>query len=133
MKEKMKRMEKKSENNFSEIKKKDEAEYIKRVKMILEKNKIEEEKEKNNKKIFLIKEKIKNADERINKYANEIKINDINSNINTLFITQSEKEYNNMRYNSYNLLKSNNILQNFNLIDFLNKKHNISQIKISSS
>ena len=133
MKEKMKRMEKKSENNFSEIKKKDEAEYIKRVKMILEKNKIEEEKEKNNKKIFLTKEKIKNADEQINKYATEIKINDINSNINTLFITQSEKEYNNMKYNSYNLLKSNNILQNFNLIDFLNKKHNISQIKISSS
>ena len=87
----------------------------------------------NNLKNELTKEKIKNADEQINKYANEIKINDINSNINTLFITQSEKEYNNMKYNSYNLLKSNNILQNFNLIDFLNKKHNISQIKISSS
>ena len=28
---------------------------------------------------------------------------------------------------------NNDILDNFNLIDFLNKKHNISQIKISSS
>ena len=133
MKEKIKRMEKKMENSFQEIKKKDEAEYIKRVQMILEKTKNEEEKEKNDKKIFLTKEKIKYADEQIKKYSDDIKIKDINSNINTLFITPSEREYENMKNISYNLLKNNNILQNFSLVDFLNKKHNISQIKISTS
>ena len=39
--EKIKRMEKKMENSFHEIKKRDEAEYIKRVQQILEKSKME--------------------------------------------------------------------------------------------
>ena len=43
--EKIKRMEKKMENSFHEIKKRDEAEYIKRVQQILEKSKMEEENE----------------------------------------------------------------------------------------
>ena len=36
-------MEKKIENSFQEIKKRDEAEYIKRVQKILEKSEMEEE------------------------------------------------------------------------------------------
>ena len=131
--EKIKKIEKKMENSFQEIKKRDEAEYIKRVQKILEKSKLEEQKElSKSKKIFLTKEKIKNADEDIKKYSNEIKINDINSNINTIFLTPYEKERGKNILNKFTF-DNNNILENFNLIDFLNKKHNISQIKISSS
>ena len=131
--EKIKKIEKKMENSFQEIKKRDEAEYIKRVQKILEKSKLEEQKElSKSKKIFLTKEKIKNADEEIKKYSNEIKINDINSNINTIFLTPYEKERGKNILNKFTI-DNNDILDNFNLIDFLNKKHNISQIKISSS
>ena len=133
--EKIKRMEKKIENSFQEIKKRDEAEYIKRVQKILEKSKMEEESNLIlNKKIFLSEEKIKKADEQIKKISNEIKINDINPNINTLFLTSTEKDRGNNAFNK-NIINNNtnNILQNFNLVEFLHKKHNISQIKISSS
>ena len=131
--EKIKKIEKKMENSFQEIKKRDGADYIKRVQKILEKSKLEEQKElSKSKKIFLTKEKIKNADEDIKKYSNEIKINDINSNINTIFLTPYEKERGKNILNKFTF-DNNNILENFNLIDFLNKKHNISQIKISSS
>ena len=133
--EKIKKVEKKMENSFQEIKKKDEAEYIKRVQQILEKSKLEEKKElSKSKKIFLNKEKIKNADEQIKKLSNEIKINDINSNENSLFLTSFEKERGKNIYNKNNLFKNeNNIFANFSLVDFLNKKHNISQIKLSTS
>ena len=133
--EKIKRMEKKIENSFQEIKKRDEAEYIKRVQKILEKSKMEEESNLiSNKKIFLSEENIKKADEQIKKISNEIKINDINPNINTLFLTSTEKDRGNNAFNK-NIINNNtnNILQNFNLVEFLHKKHNISQIKISSS
>ena len=133
--EKIKRMEKKIENSFQEIKKRDEAEYIKRVQKILEKSKMEEESNLiSNKKIFLSEEKIKKADEQIKKISNEIKINEINPNINTLFLTSTEKDRGNNAFNK-NIINNNtnNILQNFNLVEFLHKKHNISQIKISSS
>ena len=133
--EKIKRMEKKIENSFQEIKKRDEAEYIKRVQKILEKSKMEEESILiSNKKIFLSEEKIKKADEQIKKISNEIKINEINPNINTLFLTSTEKDRGNNAFNK-NIINNNtnNILQNFNLVEFLHKKHNISQIKISSS
>ena len=133
--EKIKRVEKKMENSFQEIKKRDEAEYIKRVQKILEKSKLEEKNElSKSKKMFLNEEKIKNADEQIKKISNEIKINDINSNINTLFLTPNEIERGKNYLNKNNLFNnSHNIFGNFNLVDFLNKKHNISQIKLSSS
>ena len=131
--EKIKKVEKKMENSFQEIKKKDEAAYIKRVQKILEKSKLEERNELyNNKKIFLNKEKIKNADEQIKKISNEIKINDIDTKNTTLFLSPTEMERGGNVYNK-KFIMNNNILENFNLVDFLNKKHNISQIKISSS
>ena len=131
--EKIKRMEKKMENSFQDIKKRDEAEYIRRVQKILEKSKMEEEQELiSNKKFFLSEEKIKIADEQIKKISNTIKINDINPNINTLFLTSTEKERGGTPYNNMCINPTNNILQNFNLVEFLHKKHNISQIKISS-
>ena len=131
--EKIKKVEKKMENSFQEIKKKDEAEYIKRVQKILEKSKLEERNELyNNKKIYLNKEKIKNADEQIKKISNEIKINDIDTKNTTLFLSPTEIERGGNVYNK-KFIMNNNILENFNLVDFLNKKHNISQIKISSS
>ena len=130
--EKIKKVEKKMENSFQEIKKKDEAAYIKRVQKILEKSKLEERNELyNNKKIFLNKDKIKNADEQIKKISNEIKINDIDTKNTTLFLSPTEIERGGNVYNKKFLLNIN-ILENFNLVDFLNKKHNISQIKISS-
>jgi hypothetical protein len=133
--EKIKRIEKKMEHSFQEIKKRDEAEYIKRVQKILEKSKLEEKNElSKSKKIFLNEENIKNADEQIKKISNEIKINDINSNINTLFLTPYEIERGKNLLNKNNLFDNSlNIFGNFNLVDFLNKKHNISQIKLSSS
>ena len=69
------------ENSFHEIKKRDEAEYIKRVQKILEKSKMEEENELiSNKKLFLSEEKIKLADEQIKNISDTIKINGINPN-----------------------------------------------------
>ena len=131
--EKIKRMEKKMENSFQDIKKRDEAEYIRRVQKILEKSKMEEEQELiSNKKFFLSEEKMKIVDEQIKKISNTIKINDINPNINTLFLTSTEKERGGTPYNNMCINPTNNILQNFNLVEFLHKKHNISQIKISS-
>ena len=122
------------ENSFQEIKKKDEAEYIKRVQQILEKSKIEEKKElMNNKIIILNREKLKKADEQIKKISNDIKINEINSNLNTLFLSPSEVERGKNVYNKISFPFNNNILKNFNLVDFLNQKHKISQIKLSSS
>ena len=132
--EKIKKVEKKMENSFQEIKKKDEAEYIKRVQQILEKSKIEEKKElMNNKIIILNREKLKKADEQIKKISNDIKINEINSNLNTLFLSPSEVERGKNVYNKISFPFNNNILKNFNLVDFLNQKHKISQIKLSSS
>ena len=133
--EKIKKVEKKLQNSFQEIKKRDEVEYIKRVQQILEKSKLEEKKElSKSKKIFINKEKIKNADEQIKKLSNELKINDINSNSNSLFLTPFELERGKNIFNKNNLFKNeNNIFANFNLVDFLHKKHNISQIKLSTS
>ena len=133
--EKIKKVEKKLQNSFQEIKKRDEVEYIKRVQQILEKSKLEEKKElSKSKKIFINKEKIKNADEQIKKLSNELKVNDINSNSNSLFLTPFELERGKNIFNKNNLFKNeNNIFANFNLVDFLHKKHNISQIKLSTS
>ena len=132
--EKIKRMEKKMENSFHEIKKRDEAEYIKRVQQILEKSKMEEENELiSNKKLFLSEEKIKLADEQIKNISDTIKINGINPNTNTLFLTPSEIERGDTPKKSMCINNNNDILQNFNLVEFLHKKHNISQIRISSS
>ena len=132
--EKIKRMEKKMENSFHEIKKRDEAEYIKRVQQILEKSKMEEENELiSNKKLFLSEEKIKLADEQIKNISDTIKIKDINPNINTLFLTPSEIERGDTPKKNMCINNNNDILQNFNLVEFLHKKHNISQIRISSS
>ena len=132
--EKIKRMEKKMENSFHEIKKRDEAEYIKRVQQILEKSKMEEENELiSNKKLFLSEEKIKLADEQIKNLSDTIKINGINPNINTLFLTPSEIERGDTPKKNMCINNNNDILQNFNLVEFLHKKHNISQIRISSS
>ena len=131
--EKIKRMEKKKENSFQEIKKRDEAEYIKRIQQILEKSKMEEENELiSNKKFFLSEAKIKITDEEIKKLSNTIKINDINPNINTLFLTSTEIERGGTPNKNLSI-NNNDIFQNFNLVEFLHKKHNISQIKISSS
>ena len=131
---KIKRMEKKMENSFQEIKKRDEAEYIKRIQQILEKSKMEEENELiSNKKFFLSEEKIKIADEQMKKLSDTIKINDINPNINTLFLTPTEIERGSTTKNNMCINNNNDILNNFNLVEFLHKKHNISQIKISSS
>ena len=131
---KLKRMEKKMENSFQEIKKRDEAEYIKRIQQILEKSKMEEENELvSNKKFFLSEEKIKIADEQMKKLSDTIKINDINPNINTLFLTPTEIERGSTTKNNMCINNNNGILNNFNLVEFLHKKHNISQIKISSS
>ena len=132
--EKIKRMEKKMENSFHEIKKRDEAEYIKRVQQILEKSKMEEENELiSNKKLFLSEEKIKLADEQIKNLSDTIKINGINPNTNTLFLTPSEIERGDTPKKNMCINNNNDILQNFNLVEFLHKKHNISQIRISSS
>ena len=132
--EKIKRMEKKMENSFHEIKKRDEAEYIKRVQQILEKSKMEEENELiSNKKLFLSEEKIKLADEQIKNISDTIKINGINPNTNTLFLTPSEIERGDTPKKIMCINNNNDILQNFNLVEFLHKKHNISQIRISSS
>ena len=132
--EKIKRMEKKMENSFHEIKKRDEAEYIKRVQQILEKSKMEEENELiSNKKLFLSEQKIKLADEQIKNLSNTIKINGINPNTNTLFLTPSEIERGDTPKKNMCINNNNDILQNFNLVEFLHKKHNISQIRISSS
>ena len=132
--EKIKRMEKKMENSFHEIKKRDEAEYIKRVQQILEKSKMEEENELiSNKKLFLSEEKIKLADEQIKNISDTIKINGINPNTNTLFLTPSEIERGDTPKKNMCINNNNDILQNFNLVEFLHKKHNISQIRISSS
>ena len=132
--EKIKRMEKKMENSFHEIKKRDEAEYIKRVQQILEKSKMEEENELiSNKKLFLSEEKIKLADEQIKNISDTIKINGINPNTNTLFLTPSEIERGDTPKKNMRINNNNDILQNFNLVEFLHKKHNISQIRISSS
>ena len=132
--EKIKRMEKKMENSFHEIKKRDEAEYIKRVQQILEKSKMEEENELiSNKKLFLSEEKIKLADEQIKNISDTIKIKDINPNTNTLFLTPSEIERGDTPKKNMCINNNNDILQNFNLVEFLHKKHNISQIRISSS
>ena len=130
--EKIKKIEKKMEISFQEIKKRDETEYIKKVQKILEKSKAEEKNELINvQKNIMNKEKLKNNDEQIKKYSSEIKINDINCIVNTLFLTPTEIERGNHLSNKIPF--NNNILDNFNLVDFLNKKHNISQIKISSS
>ena len=130
--EKIKKIEKKMEISFQEIKKRDETEYIKKVQKILEKSKAEEKNELiNAQKNIMNKEKLKNNDEQIKKYSSEIKINDINCIVNTLFLTPTEIERGNHLSNKIPF--NNNILGNFNLVDFLNKKHNISQIKISSS
>ena len=129
--EKIKRMEKKSKNSFQEIKQKNELEYIKKVQKILQKSREEEKKENNKINIFLNQQKIKESSEEIKKYENEIKINKINT-LNTLFITKNEKEretFNNLNINT----KNNNIMNNFNIVDFLQKKHGISQIQIKSS
>ena len=132
--EKIKRMEKKMENSFHEIKKRDEAEYIKRVQQILEKSKMEEENELiSNKKLFLSEEKIKLADEQIKNISDTIKINGINPNTNTLFLTPSEIERGDTPKKNMCINNNNDILQNFNLVEFLHKKHNISQIRISST
>ena len=132
--EKIKRMEKKMENSFHEIKKRDEAEYIKRVQQILEKSKMEEENELiSNKKLFLSEEKIKLADEQIKNISDTIKINGINPNTNTLFLTPSEIERGDTPKKNMCINNNNDILQNFNLVEYLHKKHNISQIRISSS
>ena len=132
--EKIKRMEKKMENSFHEIKKRDEAEYIKRVQQILEKSKMEEENELiSNKKLFLSEEKIKLADEQIKNISDTIKINGINPNTNTLFLTPTEIERGDTPKKNMCINNNNDILQNFNLVEFLHKKHNISQIRISSS
>ena len=132
--EKIKRMEKKMENSFHEIKKRDEAEYIKRVQQILEKSKMEEENELiSNKKLFLSEETIKLADEQIKNISDTIKINGINPNTNTLFLTPSEIERGDTPKKNMCINNNNDILQNFNLVEFLHKKHNISQIRISSS
>ena len=125
--EKIKKIEKKMEISFQEIKKRDETEYIKKVQKILEKSKAEEKNELiNAQKNIMNKEKLKNNDEQIKKYSSEIKINDINCIVNTLFLTPTEIERGNHLSNKIPF--NNNILDNFNLVDFLNKKHNISQI-----
>jgi hypothetical protein len=127
--EKIKRVEKKTENSFKETKKRNELEYIQKVQEILKKSK--EEKKEDNNKIFINQQKIKEVDAQIKKYENNLEINKIKT-LNTRFLTKNEKERektNNLN-NSY---ISKNILDSFNLIDFLQKKHGISQIKIKSS
>ena len=127
---KLKRLEKKSENSFQETKKKSELDYIKKVQKILQKSREEEKKETNINR-FINQQKIKEANEEIKNYQNGIKINKLN-NLNSNFLTKTEKEREKMSNLNITLVK-NNILSNFNLIDFLNKKHGISNIKIKSS
>jgi exosome complex exonuclease RRP6 len=131
---KIQKVQKKSENSFQEIKKKNEIEYIQKVQKILEKSKEEEKMENSKNKIFLNEQKIKEADDQIIKYKNNIKISKINT-LNTLFLTKTEKERDKIKNNSINTIDipNNNILNNFNLVNFLNKKHGISQIEIKTS
>jgi exosome complex exonuclease RRP6 len=127
---KLKRLEKKSKNSFQEIKKKSEIDYIKKVQKILQKSREEEKKETNINK-FINQQKIKEANEEIKNYQNDIIINKLNS-LNSTFLTKTEKEREKMSNLNITIVK-NNILSNFNLIDFLNKKHGISNIRIKSS
>ena len=129
--EKIKRVETKNENSFKEIKKRNELEYIQKVQNILQKSKEEEKKDKNQ--IFLNQKKIKEADAQIKNYENNIEIKKITT-LNTLFLTKNEKEREKSNNNIiYSYTNNKNILDNFNIINFLQKKHGISQIKIKSS
>ncbi len=133
--EKLKKIQKKSETSFQEIKKKNEIEYIQKVQKILQKSKEEEKIENTKNKIYLNEQKIKEANEQIIKYKNNIKIKEINT-LNSLFLTKSEKDRdntNNNSINNININNNNNILNNFNLVNYLNKKHGISQIEIKTS
>ena len=128
---KIEKIQKKSEKSFQEIKKKNELEYVQKIQKILQKSKEEEKKENSKSKTFLNQQKINEADEQIKKYKIDIKINKLKT-LNTLFLTKNEKERDKMSTNNIPINK-NNILNNFNLVDFLNKKHGISQIEIKSS
>ena len=130
---KLERVQKKSENSFKEIKQKNELEYIQRVQKILQKSKEEEEKRKNKNKIILNQQKFKEADEQMKNFEDKVKIKLSELNI-SLFVSKSEKE----RENENNLCVSNsnrnsNILNNFNLTNYLKEKHGIAQIKVKSS
>ena len=136
---KIKRVQKKSENSFKETKQKNELEYIKRVQKILQKSKEEEEKKKNNKnQIFLNQQKIKEVNQQIKAHENNIKINILNTSLDTSpdtsFITNQEKireSINNLSIQNIN--GGDNIFNNFNLVDFLRIKHGLSKITIKSS
>ena len=128
---KIKKIQKKSEKSFQEIKKKNELEYVQKIQKILQKSKEEEKKENSKSKTFLNQQKIKEADEQIKKYKTDIKINKLKT-LNTLFLTKNEKDRDKTSTNNI-LINKNNILNNFNLVDFLNKKHGISQIELKSS
>ena len=130
---KLERVQKKSENSFKEIKQKNELEYIQRVQKILQKSREEEEKRKNKNKIILNQQKFKEADEQMKNFEDKVKIKLSELNI-SLFVSKSEKE----RENENNLCVSNsnrnsNILNNFNLTNYLKEKHGIAQIKVKSS
>ena len=140
---KIEKVKKKNEYSLKEINKKDQMDYIKRVQKILEKSKEEEKIKNNKKKIFLNQEKIKESNEEIKTYKNNIKLNDLtietNSNINnSLFLTINEKnreKINNLNIQNIhkdNTIDNNIIFENFNLVDFLKKKYNLSKITVKS-
>ena len=136
---KIKKVQKKSENSFKDTRQKNELEYIKRVQKILQKSKEEEEKKKNNKnQIFLNQQKIKEVNQQIKAHENNIKINIVNTPLNTSpdtsFITNQEKvreSINNLSIQNIN--GGDNIFNNFNLVDYLRIKHGLSKITIKSS
>ena len=133
---KIERVKKKNANSFKEMNEKNQMEYIKKVQKILEKSK-EEEKIKNSKKlIFLNQEKIKDVNEEIKSFENNIKINSyIGNNSNSLFLTMNEKnreKINNLSLENNHNIDNNSIFENFNLIDFLKKKYGLSKITVKS-
>ena len=132
---KLERVKKKSENSFTEIKQKSELEYIQRVQKILEKSREEEKKEKNKNKILLNQKKLKEANEKFMAYENIVKINKLQELNISFFISNSEKERENENnlYISSSTKNNNNILNNFNLTNYLKEKHGINQIKIKAS
>ena len=133
---KIERVKKKNTNSFKEMNEKNQMEYIKKVQKILEKSK-EEEKIKNSKKlIFLNQEKIKDVNEEIKSFENNIKINSyIGNNSNSLFLTMNEKNrenINNLSLENNQHINNNSIFENFSLIDFLKKKYGLSKITVKS-
>ena len=126
--EKIKKVEEKNKLTLAEINKKQNEDYITKVKNILDKNKKRKESEQNNKNNFHIANEanLKKAEKEINKIKNNIKINEIET-LESKFLTNDNNNENK------NIINKNEIFNNFNLVEFLQKKHGISQIKINTN